>query len=240
MLQTPMTNTKPGVTTLENTASGSQIASAGQDDRFAQRAMKVVTDAVQRNEGETQTGTSQFDVYQQPVSGVYDQHVQDQRVSEFFPSYAMRAEQAQNRQIFDAQIAPNELGGTKQVYQHVKTGSPGIDIAHKSEDRSILNSSNGAMSSVTIDGATGLPLSVMEFVKDEHVAHRRDKLSAIGTLLEKAVIADPYIAPNSRQCIPKVFVNRKLYGQSTADDPVNNIALVKQARNSSTMINGNT
>ena len=56
---------------------------------------------------------------------------------------------------------------------------------------------------------------------------RRDKLVAIGTMLEKATVIDSHIAPNSRMPIPQVFVNRKIYGKATKDDPANNIELAK-------------
>ena len=51
---------------------------------------------------------------------------------------------------------------------------------------------------------------------------RKSKLDSIATLLEKALVVDPYRAPNSQQCIPSVFINQKLYGKATKDDPVNN------------------
>ena len=50
---------------------------------------------------------------------------------------------------------------------------------------------------------------------------RKDKLSAIGTLLEKAVIKDPYKPINAEQALPVIFVNQKLYGKATEDDPAN-------------------
>ena len=60
------------------------------------------------------------------------------------------------------------------------------------------------------------------------------KLNAIGTLLEKAVINDPYKSPNTYQCVPLVFGNQKLYGKRTEDDPINNINVVKHMRKKST------
>ena len=50
---------------------------------------------------------------------------------------------------------------------------------------------------------------------------RKSKLSAIGTLLEKAVIKDPYRPLNGEQALPVIFVNQKLYGKATEDDPAN-------------------
>ena len=70
----------------------------------------------------------------------------------------------------------------------------------------------------------------MFIANDQKVGERRSKLDAIGTLLEKAVIANPYKAPNSQQCVPSVFVNTKLYGKATQDDPANNLNLLKQIR----------
>ena len=66
----------------------------------------------------------------------------------------------------------------------------------------------------------------MPIVDPEVKERRRLKLDAIGTLLEKVIISDPYKAPNSQQSIPTTFINQKLYGKGTKDDPVNNMKLV--------------
>lgn len=63
-----------------------------------------------------------------------------------------------------------------------------------------------------------LPLAVD--LDDDRQA-RKDKLSAIGTLLEKAVIKDPFRPLNAEQALPVIFVNQKLYGKATEDDPAN-------------------
>lgn len=62
---------------------------------------------------------------------------------------------------------------------------------------------------------------------DEYMAARRKKIDVIGTMLEEVVIRDPYKALNSQQNLPSTFINQKLYGKGTKDDPVNNINLVK-------------
>lgn len=72
-------------------------------------------------------------------------------------------------------------------------------------------------------------------VNEQQKRQRKGKLDAIGTLLEKAVVNDPYKAPNSYQCVPTVFINQKLYGKATEDDPINNINVVKKIRNKSTV-----
>ena len=74
---------------------------------------------------------------------------------------------------------------------------------------------------------TDLPLTVspgkvgesavdLSFLADQdEVKARAQKLLVIGTLLEKAVINDPYKALNNNISIPTVFVNQKLYGKCT-------------------------
>ena len=44
-------------------------------------------------------------------------------------------------------------------------------------------------------------------------------MDAIGTMLEKAVVKDSHWPMNSEQALPFIFVNHKLYGMSTEDDP---------------------
>ena len=63
-----------------------------------------------------------------------------------------------------------------------------------------------------------LPLNVLQIPPENEM--RRKKIDAIGTLLEKAVIREPYFPLNKDQNMPGIFVNTKLYGKSTEDDPV--------------------
>ena len=71
----------------------------------------------------------------------------------------------------------------------------------------------------------------MKLADEDDLLERKRKLQSIGIFLEKTVIRDPYLAPNSQQCIPTVFINQKLYGKATHEDPINNIELVKKMRN---------
>lgn len=52
----------------------------------------------------------------------------------------------------------------------------------------------------------------------EHKDVRKKKLLAIGTMLEQTLIKDPHKSVNQDMPLPKVFVNSKLYGQSTEQD----------------------
>ena len=45
--------------------------------------------------------------------------------------------------------------------------------------------------------ALDLPLTVMGLANEDQLDERKSKLDAIGTLLEKAIIRDPYQAVNS-------------------------------------------
>ena len=49
-------------------------------------------------------------------------------------------------------------------------------------------------------------------------------------MLTKATVQNPYNPPNSYQAIPAIFINQKMYGKSTNDDPVNNINVVRNKR----------
>ena len=79
-----------------------------------------------------------------------------------------------------------------------------------------------------------MPHTPIGMADDKKNKNRKSKLDAIGTLLEKAVVTDPYRAPNAYVNIPTVFVNQKLYGKATHDDPVNSMKLVKNLKYGST------
>lgn len=74
-----------------------------------------------------------------------------------------------------------------------------------------------------------LPFTV-NMVSDKQNKERKSKLDTIGTLLEKAIIHNPFKSPNTYQSVPAVFINQKLYGKATQDDPVNNIELVRKMK----------
>lgn len=59
-----------------------------------------------------------------------------------------------------------------------------------------------------------MPLTVEVNMEEleKKTAERTVRLNAIGTMLEKAVIKEPYKPINSDQQLPAIFVNDKLFG----------------------------
>ena len=111
-------------------------------------------------------------------------------------------------------------------------------MLHDQEALNDLASSNSGF--ITLDHTTSnrggydgmssygnFPSMVVNLRTEDKIKATKGKLEAIGTLLEKAIIRDPYKAPNSQQPVPQVFINQKLYGKATRDDPANNIDLAR-------------
>ena len=134
-------------------------------------------------------------------------------MQEFLPKYAMREENASGNK-FRMPHDPDALNDLASSNSGFITLDQGM-------------SNRGGFATDAVSSQQELP-PMMVSLGDDKLKARKSKLEAIGTLLEKAVVRDPYKAPNCQQPVPHVFINQKLYGKSTLDDPANNIDLARR------------